>query len=276
MHYVIIPEIEAKRCNMRQGSWLVSPLCLTATWGLVHALGRELRDAEGNPAKRFAHIHHEHRYNVEEIGYDKKPHQTRLFGMMGKDKAPNLPMATPLEPSLTGDITVSLILEYESHPPRVEELEDWLHGKRVAGGSITDFGEILKKTEISEALEASPFGYVTMDQSHQLQEKGADRLEKLMELCSKTRGGKSREEEKPQMLAPAALGYATISEVKDRDGSRNGYPHAFADTLVGLVGMKKTTEINPDGDKIFWEEKWKKNKSGKSLHFVLESGLTIP
>ena len=36
-------------------------------------------------------------------------------------------------------------------------------------------------------------------------------------------------------LSPAVLGYATITSFAHRPGARGGYPHAFAEPLVGLV-----------------------------------------
>lgn len=61
-------------------------------------------------------------------------------------------------------------------------------------------------------------------------------------------------------LSATTLGYSLVSPQEKRQLSRNNYPHAFAEPMVGLV-QYISTRSNPASNSVFWYESWLDNNT---------------
>lgn len=143
--YLLLPRIAANGANAQPAAWLVQPPALTAFAGFVTALSRKI----GAGAHcGFAVFHHNHQLLADRLSYDWLPHQFRAASLIDADDYPSAanghgskPLALSSQPSARCHIEVTIVVRYPAGTPiNPEDVERFLLGGRLAGGTISSFG----------------------------------------------------------------------------------------------------------------------------------------
>ena len=234
MSYLVFPRVRVQAANMLAASFLMGGPPVFAAYGLGEALCFHL--GGGAKVTGMALIHH----NREALGQSFygvfSPQQRRAaaftFGKSanGSDYSSKNPHALSLQPVACAHLRVSIIWELEQ-VAGVKEAREFLHRARLSGGLVTGHGEIVLEDSLEAAFDRVGNGYVVTDRRDMLEDKGKNQAELLVEAL----GAQPSAGEDNTWLSATCLGYAAITSFEHRGGARCGYPHAFAEPLVGMV-----------------------------------------
>lgn len=255
MSFLTIPLLRASSANIFNSSFLIGGPPVLPAYLFAHAMGRELNFK----APQVAFIHHymqpKGQVGKYEVFY---PQQRRAasftFGSnIGRDYSSKNKHALSLQPVATADLCVSLIIECDGLRT-LEGVEAFLFNARFSGGVILGAGKVAIYESVEDALESIPSGYLVLDRRDLLElQDGKDQAQLLVEAL----GGRNQKCDGASWLSATNVGYAAISSVEKRRGVREGYPHAFAEPLIGLVqyrSIRKCEELDPS--QILWRSEW--------------------
>lgn len=274
MIFVLIPHLKVQTANLHSAGFLVGGAPLMAASLLTHALAREL----GCTDQGVALLHHD-RQDLGEWVYGRfYPQQRRGATFIGKnDYSSKNKYALSLQPTATAHLQVSLIMAFDQFN-NTGALEAMLRrNSRFAGGQIVGWGSPQLFENAEDLLDHCPNGFFVQDRQcwliEHMQAYGLGRIEALTDLLAR------RDETRP-WLSAAVLGYALLEPPTARAGSREGYPHAYAEPLVGLVQYVTRRQIleqittNDDGDTVlpplFWAREWTAPSGGQPDFFTLQ------
>jgi len=254
MTYLYLPRIRIQAANAHATSWVINAAPMMALNMFGHNLGRKL---EAFPSG-VAVIHHDAQLLGESEGkgfYGRlRPQQRRGASFIDKnDYSSKNPHALSLQPTASCHLTVSLVLSFED-PFDVEEVEEFLSTARIAGGQVISWGEPAVFHEEAELRRSLRSGYWIIERRDLLEGQ-----KNPLETIIQTIGHKAEPAPEGALpntwIVPTVLGYATITDFQDRSGAREGYPHAFCESLVGLVQYvlvrKYGSQTLP-----FWQYQW--------------------
>jgi len=285
-HYLVIPRIDVQRANAMVTAGVIS-LCPVMP---AVMMGEAFGHATGLFPEGLMLVHHD-AYLLAEQGLDHTsrsrvehyPHQFRGATVInGKDIAGG-DKKTPsnsIQPTASMNGTWSVVMQFAADSADADTLlsackQFFCRLARLAGGVITDYAAPLVEDDLPKAMRACRGGFVVVDRSAWLLSDEQTRIERLLAFAD---GSLQPEFEAPRRwLLPASLGYALLTEPEDTEGAREGYPHAFAETLLGLVeliSLRHTSafqhegglevEDNPDrtitpAESCFWRYSWPEN-----------------
>ena len=274
MSYLVFPRVRVQAANMLSASFLMGGPPVFAAYGLGEALCFHL--GGGAKVTGMALIHH----NREALGQSFygvfSPQQRRAaaftFGKSanGSDYSSKNPHALSLQPVACAHLRVSIIWELEQ-VAGVKEAREFLHRARLSGGLVTGHGEIVLEDSLEAAFDRVGNGYVVTDRRDMLEDKGKNQAELLVEaLGAQPSGGEDN-----TWLSATCLGYAAITSFEHRGGARCGYPHAFAEPLVGMVQYRSLRQWRKEADaeEALWRPVWLDDRRGA---FVLRQEQTEP
>ena len=259
---------------MLSASFLMGGPPVFAAYGLGEALCFHL--GGGAKVTGMALIHH----NREALGQSFygvfSPQQRRAaaftFGKSanGSDYSSKNPHALSLQPVACAHLRVSIIWELEQ-VAGVKEAREFLHRARLSGGLVTGHGEIVLEDSLEAAFDRVGNGYVVTDRRDMLEDKGKNQAELLVEAL----GAQPSAGEDNTWLSATCLGYAAITSFEHRGGARCGYPHAFAEPLVGMVQYRSLRQWRKEADaeEALWRPVWLDDRRGA---FVLRQEQTEP
>lgn len=274
MSYLVFPRVRVQAANMLSASFLMGGPPVFAAYGLGEALCFHL--GGGAKVTGMALIHH----NREELGQSFygvfSPQQRRAaaftFGKSanGSDYSSKNPHALSLQPVACAHLRVSIIWELEQ-VAGVVEAREFLHRARLSGGLVTGHGEIVLEDSLEAAFDRVGNGYVVTDRRDMLEDKGKNQAELLVEAL----GAQPSAGEDNTWLSATCLGYAAITSFEHRGGARCGYPHAFAEPLVGMVQYRSLRQWRKEADaeEALWRPVWLDDRRGA---FVLRQEQTEP
>ena len=272
MSYLVFPRVRVQAANMLSASFLMGGPPVFA--GLGEALCFHL--GGGAKVTGMALIHH----NREALGQSFygvfSPQQRRAaaftFGKSanGSDYSSKNPHALSLQPVACAHLRVSIIWELEQ-VAGVKEAREFLHRARLSGGLVTGHGEIVLEDSLEAAFDRVGNGYVVTDRRDMLEDKGKNQAELLVEAL----GAQPSAGEDNTWLSATCLGYAAITSFEHRGGARCGYPHAFAEPLVGMVQYRSLRQWRKEADaeEALWRPVWLDDRRGA---FVLRQEQTEP
>lgn len=255
--YLVIPRLEVRAANAQSTWWLINAAPVMAANLFAHNLGR----ATGAYPQGVGILHHDAQL-LGEVFYDRlKPQQRRGAVYINVDDySSKNKHALSLQPTASCHLRVTLVLEYdalESAPPSLGEVNEFLHGARLAGGHIVSHGEPYVAESLALLRRLLTSGYWIVERQDLLASAGADSdpLDGLIAACGRTLLDVDAEKPKSaSWIAPTTLGYAMLSDYVQRPGTRGGYPHAYAEPLVGLVQYVPLREL---GDyPPLWRTTW--------------------
>ncbi len=274
MSYLVFPRVRVQAANMLSASFLMGGPPVFAAYGLGEALCFHL--GGGAKVTGMALIHH----NREALGQSFygvfSPQQRRAaaftFGKSanGSDYSSKNPHALSLQPVACAHLRVSIIWELEQ-VAGVMEAREFLHRARLSGGLVTGHGEIVLEDSLETAFDRVGNGYVVTDRRDMLEDKGKNQAELLVEAL----GAQPSAGEDNTWLSATCLGYAAITSFEHRGGARCGYPHAFAEPLVGMVQYRSLRQWRKEADaeEALWRPVWLDDRRGA---FVLRQEQTEP
>ena len=274
MSYLVFPRVRVQAANMLAASFLMGGPPVFAAYGLGEALCFHL--GGGAKVTGMALIHH----NREALGQSFygvfSPQQRRAaaftFGKSanGSDYSSKNPHALSLQPVACAHLRVSIIWELEQEAG-VKEAREFLLRARLSGGLVTGHGEIVLEDSLEAAFDRVGNGYVVTDRRDMLEDKGKNQAELLVEAL----GAQPSAGEDNTWLSATCLGYAAITSFEHRGGARCGYPHAFAEPLVGMVQYRSLRQWRKEADteEALWRPVWLDDRRGA---FVLRQEQTEP
>ncbi len=276
MSYILFPHVRVQAANMFGSSFLIGGPPVFAAYGLGEAMCHRL--GGGARVTGMLFIHHdrealgEFHYHHEVLGqavdffYLQQRRGAAFTFVNGSDYSSKNKHALSLQPVACAHLRVSIIWELENvYAPK--EAEDFLRHSRLAGGLVTGHGAIAFTDSLSEAVARVGGGYVVMDRRDLLEKRDKNQAEYFVEAL----GAMPVSEEEDTWLSAACLGYAAITPFAGRGGAREGYKHAFAEPLVGMVQYRSLRQwLEKDGmdlEDALWRPIWLEDKMGA---FVLQ------
>lgn len=251
--YIVIPNIKIQNANAQPVWWIVSAPAITAYIGFAHALALAMNIPRH---EGVAIVHHDIQFLGEQLvdkygEMDFRPHQFKSSGFIDKNDYVAGTKSLSSQPTARCHLNVSLIIALADDAKVVPLLaERFLRGARIAGGSIGYHGEIRYDIKNhTDALKAvNKMGQSIIDRSDLMvrQEDDRDMIDTLLRCTRRyavdtPKDSKEGKKAKPnEWIVPTCLGYAGISSLKQRDKSRDEFPHLYVEPLVGLVQYQST------------------------------------
>lgn len=259
MSYILFPHVRVQNANIATTSFLIGGAPIMAAYGLGCALCHALKG--GARIGGVALIHHS-RQDLGEKFYGKfHPQQRRAASYSYDQKAPTndyvgSSLSLSLQPVACAHMTASIVWQVQNVVD-LTAARAFLEQCRLAGGTVVGHGPIEFLDDIATAFSRLKSGYVLLDRRDIMKEASSakNHAQALVEALGTIHPG----EEDKAWLSAACVGYAAISELAPRPGAREGYDHAFAEPLVGLVQYKSLRQMRQeasDMDMALWKPHW--------------------
>jgi len=247
MKYLVVRRASVRGATAVASSAFITPPGPLPALGWSHAVARAL----GVSVTGVAMIHHgsEFRAESERPGaYSRGPafHQFRAASFIDqKDYSSTNRHALSLQPTARCDLELSLIVEMdEDAHPDLEHATELVETGRFAGGRFDGKAHVALHEELDAAVRTTGGGFALHDRTDLLRgNSGHDPLDRLLAWLDP-----NRDRRVEPWLLPATLGYRTITPIASRAGAREGLPHAFVESLVGLVQYRNAWSETPS----FW------------------------
>lgn len=252
--YLLLPRLEIQTANAQSAWWLINSAPVLAANLFAHNLGRHT----GIFPERVGIVHHHAQLLGEQGGqfYGKlRPQQRRgAVFIDGDDYSSKNKYALSLQPTASGHLNWSLLLAFDSKQgtPTLSKAESFLAGARLAGGQIVDHAKPQALANWEEVRKTVRSGYWLIERMDLLAPLDGERdpLDSLIRATTQPTAHKGE----PSItdptaalpaswLVPTTLGYAAITGFAQRGGVREGYDHAYAEPLVGLVQYLSVREF---------------------------------
>lgn len=158
--------------------------------------------------------------------------------------------AKGLQPTARCHGELSVVIDIGANAVSSDDVKDFLWSARLGGGAVTEHGAIRFSESFEDITHTVGNGFWVKDYSDKvlqiMQKNGQDGTEAL--VCALTDNARQRMAyygatkaqqetmEKPESwLSANVVGYAALEPLTERVGVRSGIPHAYAESLVGLV-----------------------------------------
>lgn len=275
MSYLVLPHLRVQQANIYNAAFLIGGPPVLASWFMAHALGRELGIAD--KVKSLAFVLHS-MTPLGERHYGRFNPQLRrgaayTFGNMRKSDYLQGSINLSLQPVACAHMEVSLVIGINETlgSSDVDKTAQWLHRGRLAGGLVSGMNRLTIKEELSDALQSIRTGYLVMDRRDLMESSAGNRAEKFVAAL----GTRPTAENGMGWLSATCLGYAAITPFDPRSGAREGYRHAFAEPLVGLVQYRSLRDILENGEDKYtlWRPEWIKPESSELEAFRIYQKL---
>lgn len=253
MNYLYLPRIMVQAANAHATSWLVNTAPVMALNMFAHNLGRNL-DAFPDGV---AVIHHDAQLLGEKgSAFYGRLHPQQRRGatfINGEDYSNKNPHALSLQPTATCHLTLSLVLSF-GDAIDIDAVNDFMKSARIAGGQVIDCGnpEIIGDEEKLRRRLKTGFWLIERPDLMKIQD---DPLDAIIKATGFRQDAPEPGALPNSWLVPTVLGYAAITGFQKRGGVREGYPHAFCESLVGLVQYVSLREYG-ERPIPFWHHQW--------------------
>lgn len=254
MNYLLIPQIRVQSANAHTCGFLLGGPPVLPSVFFAHALSRKL----GCSVTGVALIHHQAVPLGQSFGvYSPQQRRAAAFTFTNKparDYSSKNAHALSSQPVACAHLRISLILEVEGLRT-IEGVQSFMFGGRLSGGQITAHGAPSFCDTIGEAVEKEQTGFCVIDRRDLMERRdGKNQAMLLVENL----GRQSSRDAGDAWLSAACLGYAPVTPFEQREGVREGYDHAFAEPLVGLVQYQSMRSI-ADVQRVIWRPEWLSN-----------------
>ena len=259
MSYLALPHLHVQQANIYNAAFLIGGPPVLAAWLMAHALGRALKLEDS--VKSMVFVLHDMEPLGERSNYEFNPQQRRgaafTFTKSNNSDYSGNSLSLSLQPVACAHMEVSLVIGINDvlGSGEVDTAAQWLHSGRLAGGLVTGMGKPKVFEDLDEALNRGiRTGYIVMDRRDLMESGEGNRAEKFVAAL----GHKPTEGDGMGWLSATCLGYAAITPFEQRAGAREGYPHAFAEPLVGLVQYRSLRDIleKDEAKRTLWRPEW--------------------
>jgi hypothetical protein len=249
MDIFVIKGIRAQRANIQQTNYLVAPVPVFAAVMLGHAVAARL----GKRDIGVGIIHHSFEPHIEHIPNTNgrlEHHPCQFRGATGDIASGGSgPTQNSIQPSVTGDLHVSLLLGIESGASTddVRRVVETM-GVRLAGGKVARQPAVLEAEDLWDGIRQCGRGYWVSDATAVVRE----RLDKGMSIVEAVLGHVPG-----GWYVPATLGYRALTRFEQRGGARDGLDHAYGEPVVGLVRYQSVFSLREQGQRpTLWSHAW--------------------
>jgi len=227
MKYCVL-DIHARKCNMLQSQSVIAPAPVFAAVMAMHALDRRIEG--GLDVQGVGIIHRSCQPWVEYIpnlkGYlEGSLVQRRGACLYGKDARGNAgPQENSAQPMALADIEWTLIIASGKTIAKdaAKNICNEVLNMRLAGGVI-ERCRVQAFDDLEATLKAVHGGFWVDEVSHEM-DRSVHPVHALLELGRES-----------AWTIPVNLGYALLESPAEREGSRDGAAHAFAENMLGLI-----------------------------------------
>lgn len=251
-HYIVIPRVEVRNANAQPAWWIIGPPPVTAYVGFAQALTLHLNAGLHDG---IAVVHHDIQFLGETSwDYGTKtllPHQFRAASFINKDDySSKNAHALSSQPTARCHLTVSLVIKFDDNASfSGTAIVPFLHGGRLAGGTIIDHGEpvvLIDEDDIDKVVKVVGTGFSLIERQDLMVKQDGDRdmLDVLLRLTKRVK----EPDEDRNWLLPTTLGYVEITTRQQRKNVRGDFPHAYCEPLVGLAQYRSIR----DAGLAFW------------------------
>lgn len=244
--YLVLKRLVVRNVNAQPAWWFLGPPGPMTYAGFTHALAR--RCQTGEPAVTgFALVHHHFELLAEALAIGDslvRPHLLRGASYIDMSDYPDSkrPMLSS-QPTVRGNLTISLLVRFDSEAAvSLDAAREFLAVSRLAGGRIESFGAVYFEDSLERAQSRLGSGWGVHERTDLLTNTEGEPLDALLAAT------RPDNQSKEPWLLPANLGFGLLTEPRERRMSRDGYPHAFAEPLVGLVQYRPSRKEAPP----FW------------------------
>jgi len=249
MDIFVIRGIRAQRANIQQTNYLVAPAPVFAAVMLGHAVAARL----GKRDLGVGIIHHSCEPHIEHIPNKNgwiEHHPCQFRGATGDIASSGSgPTENSIQPSVTGDLHVSLILGIESGAS-VSDVRTVIEsmGLRLAGGKVARSPGVFEADDIWDAIKKCGRGYWISDATPVVRERLNEGMSIVEAVLGKIDVG---------WYVPATLGYRALTRFEQRAGARDGLDHAYGEPVVGLVRYQSVFSLRDQGERpTLWTHDW--------------------
>jgi hypothetical protein len=249
MDIFVIKGIKAQRANVQQTNYLVSPVPVFAAVMLGHAIADRL----GKRDLGVGIIHHSCELHIEHIPNTSgwiESYPCQFRGATGDIASGGSgPTQNSIQPSVTGDLNVSLILGIESGASTadVRKVIETMN-LRLAGGKVVRQPTVLEAEDLWDAIKQCGRGYWVSDATPVVRDRLAKGMSIAEAVLGHVPGG---------WYVPATLGYRTLTRFEQRSGARDGLDHAYGEPVVGLVRYQSVFSLRNQGQRpTLWSHGW--------------------
>lgn len=252
MNFLYLPRIRVQAANAYATSWLINTAPVMALNMFAHNLGRNI---DAFP-KGVAVLHHDAQLLGEKgpAFYGRfHPQQRRGATFIDVLDYPQGSHSLSLQPTASCHLTISLVLAFDEGVD-IDAVNDFMKSARISGGQVIGCGEPVVISDEEKLRHRLKTGFWIIERPD-LMQSGGDPLDAVIKVT----GVKQRNAETGKILnswlVPTVLGYAAITGFEQRGGVREDYPHAYAESLVGLV---QYVSIRDHGERPipFWHHHW--------------------
>lgn len=171
--YLVIKRMNVAAANALSTYWVANGAPVTAAVMFAHALGLEHDFAD--EIDGVALVHHSSELHAEPTGkpFEKvQPHQRRGATYIDmKDYANKKSVSISLQPTMTRDLIVSIVIRIEDVDIDIDEIQKQLKFQRFAGGKITHFQSIDLLDSMEDVVKKIGVGFVVVDKTELLSDQ---------------------------------------------------------------------------------------------------------
>ncbi len=247
--FVVLQHIEAQRANLQQTHYLAAATPVFAAVMLGHAVAARL----GKRDLGVGIVHHSASPHIEDIPEKEgwmKSFACQFRGATGEIASGGTgPVQNAVQPAVTGDLDVSLIIRIEDGAD-ISEVRKVVAsmGVRLAGGKVPRPPKVLEADDLPSAIRMCGRGYWVSDATHVVRDRLADGMPIVEAVMGQVAGG---------WHVPATLGYRALTRFEQRPGARDGLDHAYGEPVVGLVRYKSVFSLRcEDAPPVLWSHRW--------------------
>lgn len=271
--YLLIPSIRVQSANIVSSQIAVGGPPVTAALMFAHAMA--LKADLGVEVLGVALIHH----SIEPLGqwfYGVfYPQQRRAAAFTftnspAKDYSSKNKQALSLQPTASAHMRISLIIELDRPVTAPDSVSRFLGSAKFSGGVVTGHDSIAQFDEMDDALEHVQTGFAVLDRRDLLDPSHcANPAQAMVESL-----GRARESgDEDSWLSATCVGYAAITDFEAKQGAREGYPHAFAEPLVGMVQFRSMRQLDVPSERLIWRSHWVSGSNRREDVFVVQQEL---
>lgn len=228
MRTYLTVDLKIRKASMLQSLSVLTPAPVFAAVMAMHALDKKLKGALS--IQGVGLIHKDAKPWIEQMPTKKGYLVQELVQRRGAYpfSSHDNPTKNPIQPMALADLEWTLLLECDRSPVDGTPVENMLSRMRLAGGEITS-AHVQIHESMDEALGNLRSGFWIEDKTEclALDDPAQKPVNPVEQLLQKTRDG--------VWLVPVNLGYVLFAEPTARKGARDGFDHAFAEHLIGLV-----------------------------------------
>lgn len=225
--YLEIKNISVQRVNMQTSYLTLNSAFIMPAVLLTQALSHKT----GLTVKGVSYVHHKFQPLMETFENVVRPQQRKAATFINKkDYSAKNKYALSSQPTASGHLMMSLILEVDDTEIDMKKVEYFFKCGRFAGGEIKSFNSIKILDSLTESNIKS--GYYLIDRTDLMDKE--DTLGSFISVLK----SKVEKEKENEWLTPFVKGYLLLNRPKTTPGAREDIDVAFSEPALSIAQFK--------------------------------------